>query len=58
MPNILKTHVDYWNQQIKGFTNLENIFKDKKVHAYKKNYELVVCPKKNWGYRSNTNIAV
>lgn len=52
MPNLEEIHVNFVKEFIGATQAIDLLFPEKKVTAYKKCHELVVSPKKSWGYKS------
>lgn len=51
MPDLEAIHFDYVKQFIGSTQAIDLLFPEKKVKAYKKCHELIVAPKKSWGYK-------
>jgi hypothetical protein len=51
MPNLEAIHFDYVKEFIGKTQAIDLLFPEKKVKAYKKCHELIVAPKKSWGYK-------
>ena len=52
MPNLYAKHEQYVKEYIGNNEAIDKLFPEFRVKAYKRRHELVVAPKKSWGYRN------
>lgn len=51
MPNLQAKHLNFIKDFIGNTQAIDTLFPEKRIQAYKKCYEVIVAPKKSWGYK-------
>ncbi len=51
MPNLMEKHLQYISEYVGKTEAIDSLFPEFKVRAYKRCHEMVIAPKKSWGYK-------
>ena len=51
MPDLRLKHLQFVHQFVGATTAIDLLFPEHRVRAYRKCHELIVAPKKSWGYK-------